>query len=188
MNTRALLAVLGVLALAVAWWLISPLWRTTRLDEALPAVSATPSPVIKDSMETMDAPTKERFREETEKVKDRIMKEADAMPSSAPVAPIVLGEAAMVARAHDVEGRALLLQAGSGTILRFENLKTINGPDLRIYLSAGLNNDDFIDLGPIRATEGNVNYALPPGADTAKYRNALIWCRAFHVLFSYAEL
>jgi hypothetical protein len=136
----------------------------------------------------MDAPTKERFVTETEKMKNHVMHGADAMPSSAPSEPTILGEAAMVARAHDVEGRALLLKAGDQTILRFENLKTINGPDLRIYLSAGLNNDDFIDLGPIRATEGNVNYALPPGADTTRYRNALIWCRAFHVLFSYAEL
>ncbi len=73
-------------------------------------------------------------------------------------------------------------------IVRFENLKTINGPDLRIYLSADLGADDYVDLGEIRATEGNVNYTVPAGTDISKYKNLLIWCRAFSVLFSYAQL
>lgn len=96
--------------------------------------------------------------------------------------------APMQASAHEVSGEAFFLQSENTKFLRFENLKTINGPDLRIYLSRDLEATDFIDLGPIRATEGNVNYELPEGTDTTQYKNALIWCRAFGVLFSYAEL
>ena len=117
-------------------------------------------------------------------MKDKAMIKADPMP---PNQPRVLGEAPMVARAHDVAGKALIVQIGDQKILRFENLKTINGPDLRIYLSAGLNAQDIVDLGSLRATEGNVNYSIPAGTDTTKYHNALIWCRAFGVLFSYAQ-
>ena len=82
----------------------------------------------------------------------------------------------------------MFIKSSNETYLRFENLKTINGPDLRIYLSSDLSADNIIDLGPIRATEGNVNYTIPHGTDLGKYKNVMIWCRAFGVLFSYAQL
>ena len=190
--------VAGIVAvLGVGYVLISPLWRNVRLDEALPQATTAPgasreaapalgrsNAAVKDNLDTMDAATKERLIKETEKMKNETMTGKDVMP---PNQPVVLAQAPMVAHAHDVAGRALLVQAGDQKILRFENLKTINGPVLRIYLSAGLNADDFVDLGDIRATEGNVNYAIPPGTDIKKYRNALIWCRTFGVLFSYAQ-
>ncbi len=143
----------------------------------------------------MDEQTKQQFMAAVEEMKDKVMTGADEMPEStpsavapAPAGPTVLSEATLVPRAHEVEGKALLVQAGERTFLRFEDLNTINGPDLHIYLSAGLNVDDALDLGPIRATQGNINYELPAGADTTKYRSVLIWCRPFRVLFSYAEL
>lgn len=169
-------AIGGAIVLGLGWYLISPLWRNVTLDEQLPQ-----APVIQD---TMDAATKEQFMKAVDAMKDKVMVGSDAMPSQQ---PIVLAETPLVARAHDVAGKGLLLQIGDQKVLRFENLKTINGPDLRIYLSSGLNVNDAIDLGPIRATEGNVNYSLPAGIDTTRYRNALIWCRAFGVLFSYAQ-
>lgn len=196
MNKKVLFGIIGAIVLAVAYWLISPLWRTVRLDEALPQIpdddknlSASQNDqsllMIKDNFDTMDAATKEQFMAETEAMKDTIMMKEEAMPTNQPV---VLAEAKLVPRAHEVEGKAFLVQVGEQKIVRFEGLKTINGPDLRIYLSADLGAEDYIDLGEIRATEGNVNYTVPAGTDTAKYRNVLIWCRAFRVLFSYAQL
>jgi len=64
----------------------------------------------------------------------------------------------------------------------------VNGPDLKIYLGSELGKNDYIDLGPILATKGSVNYELPDGIDTTKYSKVLVWCEAFGVLFSYAEL
>src|SRR3989344_1608176 len=90
--------------------------------------------------------------------------------------------------AHEVSGKALILDAPERKVLRFEDFETVNGPDLFIYLSSDLTNDDFIDLGEIKATKGNVNYILPENIDLEKYNKVLIWCRAFKVLFSYAEL
>ena len=180
MNKKIIFSIIGVIVIGVGYFLFSPLWRNVKLDEALPQ-----APAVKDTMDIMDTATKERFMKEVEAMKDKVMTGTDAMPSNQPV---VLAQATLVARAHDVGGRALLVRIGDQKIVRFENLKTINGPDLRIYLSAGLNADDFVDLGAIRATEGNVNYVLPAGTDTAKYRNVLIWCRTFSVLFSYAQL
>ena len=90
--------------------------------------------------------------------------------------------------AHEVSGKALILDAPEGKVLRFEDFETVNGPDLFIYLSSDLTNDDFIDLGEIKATKGNVNYILPENIDLEKYNKVLVWCRAFRVLFSYTEL
>lgn len=80
------------------------------------------------------------------------------------------------------------IKDGDQLIVRFEDFQTDNGPQLRIYLSADLGADDFIDLDPIKATKGNVNYTVAAGTDTDKYRNVLVWCKPFGVLFSYAEL
>jgi len=92
------------------------------------------------------------------------------------------------ASAHEVEGKALLIQTNEKTILRFEDFETINGPKLHIYLSSDLGDEDFIDLGEIKATKGNVNYEIPSDVDVKKYNKVLVWCVPFSVLFSYAEL
>lgn len=182
MNKKIIIGIGSLVVLALAYWLLSPLWRNVALHEELPGVATSMS--IQDKLLSMDADTKMDFEKQTEEMKDKVMKENNPMP---PHQPVVISRADMIARAHDVEGTALLVGSGNETFLRFENLKTINGPDLRIYLSSGLNADDIIDLGPIRATEGNVNYAIPAGSDLKKYRNAMIWCRTFGVLFSYAQ-
>ena len=182
MNKKIIISIGVPIVLAVAYWLLSPFWRNVALNEELPGTTNTTA--IKDNLSAMDISTKADFEKQTMEMKDKIMKKSDAMPTSQ---PIIIGRADMIARAHEVEGAAFLVKSGNETFLRFENLKTINGPDLRIYLSSGLNADDIIDLGPIRATEGNVNYAIPAGTDFGKYKNAMIWCRAFGVLFSYAQ-
>ena len=182
MNKKILIAVGVLVILAVAYWLLSPFWRNVALDEGLPISNDTTT--IKDNLSVMDVDTKADFEKQTMEMKDKMMEKSDMMPASEPT---VISRADMIARAHEVEGVALLVKSGNETFLRFENLKTINGPDLRIYLSADLSADDIVDLGPIRATEGNVNYTIPPGTDLDKYKNAMIWCRAFGVLFSYAQ-
>ena len=65
---------------------------------------------------------------------------------------------------------------------------TINGPDLRIYLSSDLGSADIVELGKIKATKGNVNYDIPEGTDLEIYKNVLVWCKPFGVLFSFAQL
>lgn len=182
MNKKMLLSFGVLVVVAVAYWLISPLWRNVALNESLPSATSV---VINDNLASMDETTKSDFEKKTVEMKDAVLKEKDTMPTSAPE---IVSRAKMVARAHEVTGEALFVKSGSETYLRFENLKTINGPDLRIYLSAGVNADDIVDLGPIRATEGSVNYRIPAGTDIGKYKTAMIWCRAFGVLFSYAQL
>ncbi len=89
---------------------------------------------------------------------------------------------------HPAEGYVRIVRDGEKTYLRYEDFKTINGPDLFVYLANDLNARDFVTLGSLKATEGNINYEVPVEADVTQYHYALVWCRAFGVLFNSADL
>ena len=97
-------------------------------------------------------------------------------------------QANFIASAHDVKGKALIIDDKGKKILRFQDFETINGPDLFIYLSSDLEAKDFINLGEIKATKGNVNYDLPSNVNLNNYNHVLVWCEPFKVLFSYSVL
>jgi hypothetical protein len=90
---------------------------------------------------------------------------------------------------HNAEGLVRVIPLGDGsTILRLENFKSTNGPNVHLYLATDKAASNFIDLGRLRANNGNQNYNIPPGTDLAKYNTALIWCKDFSVLFGSAQL
>ena len=90
---------------------------------------------------------------------------------------------------HNVEGLAKIIPLEGGrTILRLEDFKSTNGPNVHIYLAADKAASNFIDLGRLKANNGNQNYIIPAGIDFTKYNMALIWCKDFSVLFGSAQL
>lgn len=89
---------------------------------------------------------------------------------------------------HPAKGDLRIIEAETGTTIRYENFETLNGPDLFVYLSKDLDAKEFVSLGEIRGTAGNINYAVPAGVDLSEYRYVLTWCKAFGVLFNYAEI
>ena len=97
---------------------------------------------------------------------------------------------------HRTTGRARLIRLADGrAVLRFENLDTSNGPDLRVYLSElsstlgwhayGVR---YLELGALKGNRGSQNYVVPAGTDLSRYRSAVIWCRRFKVGFGVAPL
>jgi hypothetical protein len=90
---------------------------------------------------------------------------------------------------HNAEGtaRVIYLEDGSA-VLRFEDFKVTNGPDLYVYLSTDKGTSDYVSLGRLKANIGNQNYQLPEGIDLTKYDNVIVWCQAFSVYFGGAEL
>jgi len=90
---------------------------------------------------------------------------------------------------HKVEGEAKVIRLGSGAeILRLEDFKATNGPDLYVYLSEDKSVSDFVNVGRLKGNVGNQNYEIPDGADLSKYNTVLMWCRAFSFLFGSAQL
>lgn len=90
--------------------------------------------------------------------------------------------------AHPASGTVRVISADGKTYVRYENYETINGPDIFVYLSKDLEATDFVNLGRVKATKGNVNYEVPSHIDISEYRYVLTWCKAFGVLFNYADL
>jgi hypothetical protein len=90
---------------------------------------------------------------------------------------------------HNAEGVAKVIVLDDGTnVLRLENFKATNGPDLYVYLATDRSASDIVNLGRLKGNIGNQNYPIPAGTDLAKYNTVLIWCKAFSVLFGSAQL
>jgi hypothetical protein len=87
-----------------------------------------------------------------------------------------------------VDGTAMVLEMDGKLFLRLEDFKSESGPGLYVYLSVDLDASDFVDLGELKGTEGNMNYDIPAGTDIDTYNNVLIWCEPFNVLFGSATL
>ena len=83
---------------------------------------------------------------------------------------------------HNAEGLAKVIPLGDGsTVIRLENFKSTNGPNVHLYLSTDKTASNFVNLGRLKANNGNQNYNIPDGTDLAKYNMALIWCKDFCV-------
>lgn len=170
---------LGVLVLVVlggAYYLFTA-YQVKELDEPL---------IFNDMFDKMNADEMKAFQTAVEESGREVKEMSEQMPEVPQVK--ILSQGDFMPRAHDVMGVAKVIEGGGKNILRFEDFETINGPNLHIYLSSDLGGDDYIDLGEIRATKGNVNYELPDGVDLKKYNKVLVWCVPFRVLFSFAEL
>ena len=159
-------------AAAVGWWLGSPLFIRTTLNEDLPTVTARPAGT--GAVATAGA---------------------TAAQTAAPQAgPIVLmeGELQFVDNLHNGRGPVRILRVGDLRILRFENVAITNAPDVHVYLSRDIGGKwseaTSLYLGPLKATNGSFNYDIPAGTDLAPYRSVVVWCRAFAVLVTWADL
>ena len=70
------------------------------------------------------------------------------------------------------------------------------GPAFHVYLvpkpmiraNADLKEQMYVDLGGLRAFKGSQRYPIPVGVDLKNYPSVIIWCQAFNVLISPADL
>lgn len=89
---------------------------------------------------------------------------------------------------HNAQGSARILKLEDGSaVLRLEDFRVTNGPDLYVYLSTDKGASDYVDLGRLKAKAGNQNYELPSSVDLSKHDNVVIWCKAFSVYFGGAQ-
>lgn len=89
---------------------------------------------------------------------------------------------------HTTSGTVSVVETNGKRTLVFTNFRTDGGPDLRIYLAENTGLRNFIEVSRLTSTNGNFSVDLPAGADPAKQRYVLIWCKAFSVLFGSSEL
>ncbi|MGA9929194.1 MAG: DM13 domain-containing protein [Nitrososphaeraceae archaeon] len=202
MNTRTKIIIgimTAIIVITFAIYTISPLLINTVINEPLP-----PSSVSSDFQRFMNMTEDERIEAAnnmTQKQKEIIMtvaaKDNNTVSENLSVATmsassneILIGNFVGAGDGfHNAEGVAKIIQLADGTdILRLENFKATNGPDLYVYLSTDKTNADIVNLGRLKGNIGNQNYLIPAGTDITKYNTALIWCRAFSVIFGSAQL
>jgi len=88
--------------------------------------------------------------------------EAGGAVPGGPRRPATLAAGAFRSLGHPTAGRAAVLDLGAGRrLLRLENLRSSNGPDLFVYLSAApadgprdAFDDDFVGLGRLKGNQG----------------------------------
>ena len=192
-----LVAILVVVA-PPAWYLGSPLFIRTELQEAAPVAGpASPDPgaLAPGGTPGRDPASPAPGLPGATSSPGPSVAPTAAAPSAAPSAtPAPLDLAGTFRGADDFHfgrGTARLIETEPGRyVLRFEDFSVRNGPDLFVYLSpdpAGYATD-AIELGRLRATDGSFNTPVPDGVDAAAARSVVIWCKEFAVLFAVAPL
>src|SRR5690606_23606892 len=114
--------------------------------------------------------------------------------------PTTIASGSFITHEHETSGTAKIVELADGSrVLRLENLKTSDGPDLRVWLSdqevkrgaAGWRvfaDGEHVELGKLKGNEGNQNYPIPDGTDTDELSSVTIWCKRFSVSFGAAAL
>jgi hypothetical protein len=162
----------GLVALGVYWFEPQALFIDKRVSDPVPVVTA---PEAEADAPTVDEP---------------------APTTTAPPGPVELGGGDLVSLDHGTSGRVRILQLADGSrFVRFEGLRTDNGPVLRVYLSNnpadGPESDfdeTYVDLGGLQGNLGDQNYAIPADVDPLDYASVVIWCDRFDSAFGAADL
>lgn len=205
--TAAIVIIIGV----GAYYLASPLFISTEVNEPLPTSAVESEAYQKfitmseeeklDIAKQMSPEEREDIMTTASKINNSVNESMDQIPQQqeqqqtqntiTTASTLRTGSFVGVGDGiHNAEGEAKVIpfQDGDSNILRLENLRVTNGPDLYVYLATDKTASDFVNIGKLKANNGNQNYDIPAGTDLTKYDTVLIWCRPFSVLFGSAEL
>jgi hypothetical protein len=201
----AAVAVMVVIGVAVGLALFQPwkIFTRSTVDEALPvsvsaaagtatgpATEATPGSVVASASAVVPASAAEPTAQAAPA--------PAATPVPAPAEPVLLASGSFVDGEHSTSGNATVLQLPDGSrYVRLEDFSTSDGPDVQVWITdqeAGGDDwgkyDDgrYLELGSLKGTDGNQNYAIPAGADLAGLTSVIIWCDRFNVAFGSAPV
>lgn len=203
--TTAIVIIIGV----GTYYFASPLFISTEVNEPLPT-SAVESEVYQkfitmseeeklDTAKQMSPEEREEIMTTASKINNSVNESMDQIPQQQQQTQNTITTASTLRTGsfvgvgdgiHNAEGEAKVIpfQNENSNILRLENLRVTNGPDLYVYLATDKTASDFVNVGKLKANNGNQNYDIPAGTDLTNYDTVLIWCRPFSVLFGSAEL
>jgi Electron transfer DM13 len=128
---------------------------------------------------------------------NRKVDEAAPFASNTDPQPLYTGR--LEGKAHQTTGRATIYKSADGEqSLRLTDFSTSEGPDVHILLEQS-DDENFkqdilksqlggIELGPLKANQGDQNYALPASIDLQKYNAVVIYSERVHAVFGVARL
>ena len=191
------------IAIPLAWYLLSPLWERSFLEEAAPefdrsAIAETTPAATATSPPATAAQSTATSAAEATAATTPATTAADASGDQAGEADgeegprlVAFGDWQGSDDFHFAEGKAFIIETEPGVyILRVEEFSVRNGPDLFVYLSRNPDGweEEAINLGDLKATDGAFNYEIPADIDIEEFQSAVVWCRRFAVLFGHATL
>ena len=96
--------------------------------------------------------------------------------------------------AHSASGRAAVVLTSGKRVLTLRRFRIAPGPRVRVYLvpravkGDGDVRRDFKDLGALKGSKGNQQYAIPGSVDLRRYRSVIFWCVPFTTTLARANL
>lgn len=212
LDHKYITAGIGIPLLAIAiplgWYLLSPLWERSFLEEAAPefdraAITET-APAATATATATPPPATAADTQATPETGESAATPATTVAATAADASggagseeggaqlVAFGEWQGSDDFHFARGKAYIIETEPGVyILRVEEFSVRNGPDLFVYLSRnpdGWEEEGAINLGDLKATDGAFNYEIPADIDIDEFKSAVVWCRRFAVLFGHATL
>jgi hypothetical protein len=204
-NKLLLLTCGGIVAAAMvtaaAWWLLSPLFIDQTVQEDFPfALDATvPPDMSRAEVEQIMAGMARVNTEAVQDSMDDLMLQATGSEATdaARLAVLKTGRFRDADAVHRGSGVATVYQGPDGArVLRLEDFNSTNGPDLHVILSPTadpgsrdeVNAPGYVNLGKLKGNVGDQNYAIPGDTEIPARGSIVIYCRAFHVIFSVATL
>jgi len=154
---------------------------------------------VKSMPGTMTATAKDEMTQAMAKEMMDALPEASAKAGAQPTEPVRLksGRFRDQDRFHKGSGKATIYRLADGSqLLRLEDFKVTNGPDLRVILTrtqdpeqAGeVTGPGHLELSKLKGNMGNQNYPIPDDADVSSFNSVVIFCKPFKVIFSVAPL
>ncbi len=197
---RYLLVGLGILLVIplawFAWWLLSPLFITTEISEDFPLASRAVVPSNMTMAEVEDAMAAAAKLERP--VDEGMPDSSGSAGSQAQPQAGLTGQFRGADSFHKGSGTATVYDLGSdgGHILRLEDFRVTNGPDLRVLLANSANPEShsdledagYVELGKLKGNVGSQNYVIPASVSLADVQSVVIYCHPFRVVFSVASL
>lgn len=172
---------------AVSYWLLSPLFIDTEVqDELDPTLAAR----LEAQRQVDQNRATQTNAEPIETDNEPVVTETEPEPSIAETYGIqthgpfeIIGTTG-----HPASGEIEIIESPEEKLVHYKNYDGTNGPDLKVYLAKDLEAEEFFDLGDARGNQGNLIYGVPLDVDLSEYKYVLTWCEAFGVLFDYAEI
>lgn len=181
---------LAIPVLLLVGWLVRPLFVDTVVDEAFPlsAEAVVPDNLTEDEARVMMSAASKLENEVEEAMPEAMAAGAEVLKS---------GQFTDADRFHQGMGTATIYRLEDGShVLRFEDFRVTNGPDLRVLVSPHPNPDGrsaisdagYTELEKLKGNVGNQNYILPDDLDPSDINSVIIYCKPFRVVFSTAAV
>jgi hypothetical protein len=168
-RNRVIIGLIGLIVLvAVTFPLWSPLFRSDVVDEAFPGFTEQQKDGVRAMPDDQQEMLVEMAKDNPEMAADTAaaMIEGDTTTNEdMPAQPITLlqGSFIRVDAVHAAEGTATIYEVDGQRVLRLENFRSTNGPDLHVFLSKIVPTQTFEGLGEdaIELGRGNLLCAVP---------------------------